>query len=608
MHQVPAAAPPAVPAAASPKRQLVLLDVLSTRATVLAGVGFFAALALLVIIGAVGPLAVKWSEQTVAPACADPTSCLVTGTFAVTLTPYNQAVWLLARIQRPTNPATNELLSPSLSLSWPQNYTVSVVGDGVLLTDAAPHTNTVTCPPNQAACSPLFVFAESHLTRSNYVATISMFAPTRLFPVIPGASVQVVLRMGTIDPAYTSFQVGWKSTFCVFSALLLAYYSARVGGLLGKGARSAASGERLTTTTAQKWVAVLGVLLFFFNDPSYLSYVTKPDLGVSGFYAVCSTTFLAALLLYWLVTFDLARLQGEQGLAYSVEDEEDPRRRPGACFWVPKILLIAAFWTISIASYMYARFMQASDPSFSVVETVGGGVAAWFATFIAGLLAVYVLYAFGLLVLCFRLFATLRAPSRFVVAVTVTALLFTLVGLFLGSVTALRETSALYLASFGSANVYVGTLMLLHLPAEAAASAGAGAQAQAAAGGVREWAASPRSWFGGARRVPEESSAATAAAAAAAASASAPQAEGSASPSHRRPESFTDEATEDEPHALPPRAAEPVRAKDVAVDVAGSAAGLPAAKPRSARFQPRSPREQLPREQPVPDPFGAEVE
>jgi len=469
----------------SVKRQLVVLDVLSTRATVAAALGFFLALVLVVVVGAVGPYAVLWSEATVSPTCADPAQCLVVGRFSMSLTPLNQATWLTARIQRPTD-ASGALIEPNAAFSWLQNYTVSVTGDGALLTDLAPHTSTVTCPPKSAACSPLFVFAASHITYSEYKATISMLAPTRMFPgVLSGSPVSIVLRSGTIDPKYTSFQLGWKTTFCVSSALLLAYYCARVGGLIGKGARDA-GGELLAATTAQKWVGALGVLLFFFNDPSFLSYITKPDLGVSGFYAVCSNSFLAALLMYWLVQFDLARLQGEQGLGYSVEDEVDPRKRPGACFWVPKVLLIAVFWTISVASYMYARFMQASDPSFSLVESVGGAVAAWFATFIAGLLAVYVLYAFGLLVLCFRLFRTLRAPARFVVAVTVTALLFTLVGLFLGSFTALRETSALFLASFGSANIYVATLMLLHLPAEVPAGAGAGASAAGAAGAGAE--------------------------------------------------------------------------------------------------------------------------
>ena len=99
--------PPSSPA---PKRQLVVLDVLSTRAAVASAVGFFTALALLVVIGAFGPLAVKWSEVLVAPTCADQNSCLVTGVFPVQLTPFNQAVWLLARIQRPKDPITRELL------------------------------------------------------------------------------------------------------------------------------------------------------------------------------------------------------------------------------------------------------------------------------------------------------------------------------------------------------------------------------------------------------------------------------------------------------------------------------------------------------------------
>ena len=472
--------------------KLVLLDVLSVKATVGAAALFFLALIVLVAIGAAGPTAVVWNTYTLTSSCAGSlTACPVADTFTLpNLSPYNQATWLSASIQRPVDttvtPLGSAFVLPAQAFTWTQRYNISILGDGKQLADTSLHASVVQCMPLTAPggspaggggagqpsgqCSPLFIFAAPNIFYSSFVVTVAYDSPTQAFATIAGASpnVTIILRQGFISPSYTSFEVGWKTSFCVLTALGLAFFVFRLAR--GPGSRDA-EGKLVRNSTAQKWVFALAVLLFFFNDPSFLSYILAPSLAISGFYAVSSYTFVCALLLYWLVIFDLARLQGEQGLSYSVEDDPDPRNRPGACFWVPKILIVSITWTVGVAAYMYARIEQASDPSFSVVE-VAGPVASWLATFAAGIAGVYVLYIFGLLVLCFRLFRTMRAPNRFVTAVTVTALLFTLVGLFLSSFTSLRETSALFLASIGSANVYVWTLMILHLPVEGGSGLG----------------------------------------------------------------------------------------------------------------------------------------
>jgi hypothetical protein len=208
------------------------------------------------------------------------------------------------------------------------------------------------------------------------------------------------------------------------------------------------------------------VFCFFFADPSFLSNVMNPVLSTAAFSFVMSITFVALLLLYFLVAFDNARLQAEQGLQFSLDDENnDPSLRPGACFWVPKVLLITIMWTVLVAANMYTRIMQDSDPSFSLTERVQGPVAAWLTTFIAGLGGFYVLYIFALLVLCFRLFRTLNSANKFVVAVTVTTLIVTLAGVFGNSFSGFSNNSALFLVGTGVPIFYSWIMMLLHLPA-----------------------------------------------------------------------------------------------------------------------------------------------
>lgn len=450
----------------SPRVKFMLLDSLSTKALVASALAFFVSLVILVIVGAVGPYAALNREFAVSSTCFPLDNCTVTGSVDLPdMTPYNQATWVTVRILRPRLLATGQPVLPATEFRWTQGYTVSVTGDGNQLVDNLPHTTNAQCRPNDEQCFGIFLFAASHIYYSKFAVKVTLQSPLAAFAQF-GASldptVRFVVRQGTIAEEYTTFEIGWKVFFIVITAIILGIYIGRL--LTGPGSRDGLR-RIIPNTTQQKWVLALGILLFFYNDPSFPTYITRPTLVLSGFYAVCSFTFLATLLLYWLVIFDLARIQGERGLTYDVDEvPSDPRERPGACFWVPKLILISIFWTISVASYMYVRIAQLTDPSYSITEAVGSQVVGWFSSFVTGIAAIYVLYFFGIVVLTCRNFRTLRPSNRFVVAVTIVALIIILAGLFVGSFTALRETSAAFLASAGVANLYVWALLLLHLP------------------------------------------------------------------------------------------------------------------------------------------------
>jgi hypothetical protein len=450
----------------SSKAKTILLDTLSTKSLVASALGLLSSLFILVVVGAYGPKAAAQAEYPVTSSCAVPTNCTVTVALALPdLSPYNQATWLTARMKRPTLRSTGTPALPSSLIQWTQAYTVAVTADGAPLATTT-HTVPVACRPNEATCSGMLMFAQSHIYYTKYAITLTLSQPLAEFAPLSSdlsADVGVVLRHGFIDEAYTTFEIGWKLFFIVIGTIILVAYLIRL--ITGPGSRD---GDRkiIPSSIQQRWVAALGILLFFFNDPTFPSYITKPTLVLSGFYAVCSFTFIATLLLYWLVIFDLARLQGERGLTFSADDAP-ATERPGACFWVPKILLVSIFWTVSIAAYMYQRLQSLTDPTFQVTEAVGSEIVAWFGTFAAGVAGVYVLYMFALLVLSCRTFRTMRSSHRFVVATTLTALIVILCGLFLNAYTTLRETSAAFLSGFGAANLYVWALMLLHLPTAA---------------------------------------------------------------------------------------------------------------------------------------------
>lgn len=222
--------------------------------------------------------------------------------------------------------------------------------------------------------------------------------------------------------------------------------------------------------------------VFWFNDPFYIAYITLPSVGVAGAQAFFTATFLCLLLFWFLVAFDLARLQGENGPGWDPATAE-PATRPGTCFWLPKSLLIAVLWTISLAGYVYVRYSQLSDPAFSVTEAAGP-FWPFVQAFIAGLGGLYVLYGFGILVLAFRNFKTMTQSNKFVTAVTVTSLLIIMVGFFTSAFLGVRVASALRIVTYGCANLYVWFLMFIYIPAprpdgwSAVPTGAGGAQAQ----------------------------------------------------------------------------------------------------------------------------------
>jgi len=60
--------------------------------------------------------------------------------------------------------------------------------------------------------------------------------------------------------------------------------------------------------------------------------------------------------MFWLVSFDLARLQGEGGVAWQLTAKRSSEL--GICFWLPKVILMTVFWTLSLAGYMYIQYTQ----------------------------------------------------------------------------------------------------------------------------------------------------------------------------------------------------------------------------------------------------------
>lgn len=238
------------------------LDTLSTKGLVLSAILFFAALFIMVIIGANGPIAGKSVEYPLFSTCNNVQNCTVNLEITLPdLSPFNQATWFTARIQRPRSNLTNQPVLPSSSFRYIQVYYIDVIADGTPLVTGVPHSVEVNCLPENNLCSGMLIFGAAHIYYTKYTVRVTFIDPLLPFAQIAnlGSSVGITLRHGYIDDDYTLFEIGWKVFFLVITAIILIAYIIRQ--ITGPGSRNDLR-QIIPSTTEQKWILALGVLLF----------------------------------------------------------------------------------------------------------------------------------------------------------------------------------------------------------------------------------------------------------------------------------------------------------------------------------------------------------
>ena len=467
-----------------------LLDTLSVKQTWMAAGAFFFCVFLTLIIGGAGPSVTASPPNTyLVSAPSDPTLQL---TFTLAgLNKWQQATWLVASLQRPVVSEGGPYFQAAQPLTFPVTWTlVASSADGVRTPVNSSHITQVFCPPSQATCRGFAIFSQALGSVSRYDLEVSMVNPYASFN-LPAQAVVLSMMQGNVNEKYTEFgelrpppptptspfpslplsltpaqppphpppEAGFKVFYCTFSMLIWLYYVWRLRR--GQGTHDS-EGQPLSSTHEQKWLMYLGLALFFFNDPNFITYLASPSVAGAGFSALCAATFVALLLFFFLCLADNARQGGDAGFSYH---HVRALRVKGACFWVPKVLICSIIWATSLALYVFQRLSNMQDPSFTFSDTFSQAQMSVLTNFVLGIGILYILYLFTLLVLAFRAFRTASPSSRFLLTVSVTTLLLVLVGLFSQGFVATRAPAIVFLAAYGVPTVYVWTLLLLLLPA-----------------------------------------------------------------------------------------------------------------------------------------------
>jgi len=471
-----AAPPPPPPTrAALRKAKSVLLDSASAPTVCFLGVAYVTLFLVCAIIGATGPPAVLFSSNPAADTdavCADPASCEIAWVGRLTdMTPLHQLMWLQLRVERPLVPSTS---APALlgvpvpiTLSFNMDVTArSKAGEATVLVNNASHAAHSFCAPGALLCDSAVIFAQADLSFPTYELVARFHSPLADFAgggvPLAGAHAKLHFVMGYVNPAYTTFEIGVKMFFVAATGIIWLAYSMLLCG--GPGTHDEDEpGVKLRTSPEQAFVWWLGLFLILFNDPLFPMALDKPNIAYSGFAAFGTVTFVTSLMFYFIVQLDLMRMQGEGGLHFFL-DPHVAAEKLGVCFWLPKAIFLAVFWTVSLAAFMLQRVMIAQDPTYNVVEA-NPQFAAWLGTFIAVMVGLYLAYFCALLVLSLRHYATMRPANRFTLCITLITLVVLAVGVFLDAFTSVRSDSALMLALYGAANLYVWTLSLAFVPA-----------------------------------------------------------------------------------------------------------------------------------------------
>jgi hypothetical protein len=237
----------------------------------------------------------------------------------------------------------------------------------------------------------------------------------------------------------------------------------------GPGVTDAESGKRVAATFEQKFILALSLLVIFLDRPGFASEIVQPTLGAYAFGAVTQTTALAALLFYWLFHFHIIALQSEAGAsgmqwddaAYGAGDAGSGRRpHPspvGPCFFIPKVLIITLGWAVFLSTLLYSRYMQLTDPAFSVMESYPefAGYLRGFAFAIGG---VYLLMLAFYVALGLRKCRSMPRSGVLFTTVTLLPVVLVLAGVFTNSFTSTVSGSGFFVLSYGVANVYIWML------------------------------------------------------------------------------------------------------------------------------------------------------
>jgi hypothetical protein len=270
-------------------------------------------------------------------------------------------------------------------------------------------------------------------------------------------AVSAKVNFSNIREDFTKWSMGWKITFNVITLLAMFSPFTCYDGLFAGFFVQMRNVPWKLWSDMQCWIAVLLVGLFFFNDPLFPVQVysgsESTNNGLSGFYIVTLSGFLATLLCFMLCTSeDIA----SSGMSQFLE-------RKTASYYVPKAILCGALWILTVVFYAIARLNNTGDPAYDSLASNNTFLA--FEIILGVFLAIWAAWFVVHMVKSVSKVCGASVPYAFLFFITATAALLAIVGASIGALYPLPTHAFDFLFFYGCFNLYVWMLAFSYAPA-----------------------------------------------------------------------------------------------------------------------------------------------
>lgn len=292
---------------------------------------FFCLFLISVLIGMASPNMVE--KNTVKATELNGTAAIIPkGPFVMKsprLSRYNQQLWLMVKFLIKNNDET-----------FTKNFTMmlSVIGlnkdlkKGEII-GLRKHNRTRSLDCSGTTCKTIIAMHLGYLPDSMYLINASFLGFEHYSYTIQ----DLLFTWATYNPAFTELEVVFRFLFFVLTFAVLIFF----GGNLRKYPIQDWSME-------QRWICMLLVLLIFYNNPLFPLTLTSSTLFAGILDAIFQSTFLFALLAFWLCTLHGLR-----------------QTRRTWKFFLPKFLIVFPMWLSALTMEITQEFNEVRDPTFS---------------------------------------------------------------------------------------------------------------------------------------------------------------------------------------------------------------------------------------------------
>lgn len=416
------------------------LYTLTKRQFVLVFICFFAAFGVSILIGVTGPSIDVAYSTSVKPA-PNETYDLP----SPSLNKFNRSLWLTAVVDTKVN--QREKIQRKLDVSVIVRAKKTDTSVTRLYDVPYNHSRELICSKSDG-CQPILLAHVGVLEYAHYQFNVVLSGLE--YKTNKTSSITFYFR--SYNPVFSNMEIWFRFIFLVLTFVVTCMF-----------AHSLRKFSIRDWSIEQKWLSILLPLLLLYNNPIFpLVFLVNSwiPLFVDNIF---QTTFLSALLLFWLCAYHGIRQSDRKWMR----------------FYFPKVFIVGAMWIIGITMTCWQQYRGLYDPTFNYKVDSGNFVALITVFFVFG--GLYLLYLLFLVIRAFtelkslpymnlRLqFMTILMLCVVVVSTVITILRFGVSIIkenFVSELSTYYKNSAEFLAFYSLLNLYLYTMAFVYSPSK----------------------------------------------------------------------------------------------------------------------------------------------